>query len=187
MGKVIVEQIVTIDGYAADKDGGLGFFDVAGDFKDAEAEQMKLLASVGAIILGANTYRMFAGYWPTADERIERVAGPINTLPKFVVSNTLHSAPWGDGDEVEILRGDGVESVRSLRKRIDGDLMIWGSLTLTDALLRAREVDVLRLRSLPIVIGTGRSFAPGDVGDLELSLEMVQTYPSGLVVMEYSA
>ncbi len=134
MGKIIVEQIVSADGYAAYKDGGIGFFDASGDFRDGENEQMKMLESVGAIVFGATTYRMFADYWPGADAKVERVAGPINSLPKFVVSNTLQSAPWGEKSEVEIRRGDGVESVRDLRHRIDGDLMIWGSLTLTDAL-----------------------------------------------------
>lgn len=153
MGKVIVEQIGSVDGYAAYRDGGIGFFDASGDFREGEDEQMKMLRSVGAIVFGATTYRMFADYWPNADERVERVAGPINALPKFVVSNTLRTAPWGGKGEVEILRGDGVESVRGLRQRIDGDLMIWGSLTLTDALFRASQVDVLRLRTVALLLG----------------------------------
>lgn len=187
MGKVIVEQIVTADGYAAHRDGGIGFFDASGDFKDGEGAQMKMLQSVGAIVFGATTYRMFADYWPGADEKVERVTGPINSLPKFVVSNSLQSAPWGEQGEVEILRGDGVESVRGLRRRISGDLMIWGSLTLTDALFRAREVDVLRLRTVPLLLGEGRSFAPEGLGGLKLSLQHVKGYPSGHVVMQYSA
>ena len=89
MGKFIVEQIVTADGYASYKDGGIGFFDASDDFKDAEDEQMKMLESVAAIVFGATTYRMFANYWPGADEKVERVTAPINSLPRFVVSNTL--------------------------------------------------------------------------------------------------
>ncbi len=164
-----------------------GFFDAGGDFKEGEDEQLEMLESVGAIVFGATTYRMFADYWPGADEKAERVTGPINSLPKFVVSNTLRSAPWGGKGEVEILRGNGVDSLRRLRQRIDGDLMIWGSLTLTDALFRAREVDVLRLRTVPRLLGEGRSFAPGGMGDLELALEHVHSYPGGHVVMQYSA
>ena len=186
MGKVIVEQIVTADGYASRKDGGIGFFDASGDFRDAEGEQMEMLRSVGAIVFGANTYRMFADYWPGADGKVERVTAPINSLPKFVVSNTLRSAPWGGQGQVEILRGDGVESVRGLRRRTGGDLVIWGSLTLTDALFRAREVDVLRLRTVAVLLGEGRSFSPDGLGDLELALQHVHAYPSGHIVTQYS-
>lgn len=186
MGRIIVEQIVSADGYAAEEDGGIGFFFPGNDFSDAEPDQMRMMSTVGAIVFGATTYRMFADYWPGADAEIERVAGPINALPKFVVSSTLPAAPWGDGGAVEILRGDGVEAVRVLRTRIAGDLILWGSLTLCDALLRAGEVDVLRLRIVPVLIGRGRSFTPADLGERRLSLVNAKSFAGGLMVLEYT-
>lgn len=185
MGKVIVEQIVSADGYAEDADGGIGFFANADWINDADTEQLRMLSGVAAIVLGANTYRMFAGYWPSADPVAEPVAVPINELPKFVVSSTLESAPWGANNSVEILTGDGVAAVRGLRQRFTGDLIIWGSLTLSDALMRAGEIDVLRLRMLPVLTGSGRSFAPPDLGLRQLSLVSVQSFAGGLIVIEY--
>jgi dihydrofolate reductase len=146
-----------------------------------------MLSGVAAIVLGANTYRMFAGYWPSADPVAEPVAVPIAKLPKFVVSSTLASAPWGPDDSAEILRGDGVAAVRGLRSRFAGNLIIWGSLTLTDALLRADEVDVLRLRVLPLLVGGGRSFSPKGGGVRPLSLATSRALPGGLLVLEYQA
>ncbi|WP_372016539.1 dihydrofolate reductase family protein [Pseudoxanthomonas sp. 10H] len=187
MGKVIVEQIVSIDGYAEDADGGIGFFDNAQAVNAADDEQLRMLRSVGAIVLGARTYRMFADYWPEADPRVEPVAAPIRDLPKFVVSSSLAEAPWGPDQAATLLRGDGVASVRELRARVDGDLVVWGSLTLSDALLRAGEVDVLRLRMLPLVLGAGRSFAPPGSGGHDWSLAQARTFDGGLVVLEYHA
>lgn len=58
------------------------------------------------------------------------------------------------GYRIQILRGEGVvASVRDVRRRVDGDVIVWGSLTLADALLQAGEVDVLRLRIVPVLIG----------------------------------
>lgn len=185
MGKLIVEQIISVDGYAADADGGIGFFSSARQLNDADPEQLRMLSHVGAIVLGAVTYRMFADYWPTVDSQDEPVAAPINALPKFVVSSSLQSAPWGEHDQAEILRGDGVQAVRELRKRIAADLIVWGSLSLVDALLRAGEVDVLRLRTVPVLLGRGRSFAPADLGERKLSLVSSHAYAGGLVVSEY--
>jgi len=185
MGKIIVEQIVSADGYAEDADGGIGFFANANWINAADTEQLRMLSGVEAIVFGARTYRMFAGYWPSADPATERVAVPISKLPKFVVSSTLESAPWGDHDSAEILSGDGVAAVRALRHRFAGKLIIWGSLTLTDALLRAGEVDILRLRVLPLLLGRGRSFAPPDLGVRQLSLASAQTFERGLMVLEY--
>lgn len=187
MGKVIVEQIVSVDGYAEEADGSIDFFVNANWINAADSEQLRMLSSVAAIVLGAKTYRMFADYWPSADPAVEPVATPIRELPKFVVSSTLESAPWGTADSAEVLRGDGVAAVRSVRHRVTGDLIIWGSLSLSDALLRADEVDVLRLRVVPVLLGRGRSFTPPDLGLRRLSLARSQSFEGGLVVLEYHA
>lgn len=186
MGKVIVEQIVSADGYAEDAQGSIEFFVNASWINDVDTEQLRMLSGVSAIVFGARTYRMFADYWPSADPTAEPVAIPIRELPKFVVSSTLQSAPWGANDSAEILRGDGAVAIRELRRRFDGNLIIWGSLSLSDALLRAGEVDVLRLRVLPILLGRGRSFAPADLGVRRLSLSKAQSFAGGVVVLEYN-
>lgn len=186
MGKVIVEQIISLDGYAENANGGIDFFGNANWINEADTEHLRMLSGVAAIVFGAKTYRMFADYWPSADPATEPAAARINELPKFVVSSVLETAPWGTGDSAEILRGDGVAAIRSLRDRFAGDLIVWGSLSLSDALLRADEVDVLRLRVLPLLLGRGRSFSPPDVGLRRLSLATAQSFAGGLVVLEYS-
>lgn len=186
MGKVIVEQIVSLDGYAEDAEGGIGFFRNASQINEVDTGQLAMLSGVAAIVFGAKTYRMFADYWPGADPVAEPVAIPIRELPKFVVSSTLESAPWGTNDSAEILRSDGVSAVRGLRRRFDGNLIVWGSLSLSDALLRAGEVDVLRLRVLPVLLGRGRSFTPADLSLRRLSLVTAQSLAGGLVVLEFN-
>lgn len=188
MGQLIVEQIVSADGHAEDGDGGIGFFESTRALLDQEmeAEQLRMMASVGAIVLGRNTYRMFEAYWPETSPEVERVAAPINALPKFVVSSTLASAPWGtQGAAADVLRGDGVASVRALRGRIEGDVIVWGSLALADALLRAGEVDLLRLRVLPVLLGAGRRFTPPGLGMRRMQLEAARPFPSGAALLAY--
>lgn len=185
MGRLIVEQLVSADGYAADDDGGMRFLRQP-DLLDADinAEQLGLLDGVDAIVFGATTYRMFAEYWPAASVDDEPVAVPINQLPKHVVSNTLDRAPWADG-EITVERGDGVESVRALTQRYAGDLIVWGSLTLTDSLFAAGAVDVLRLRVLPRLLGSGRGVAPAGIPLTGLALTSTRTHPGGQVTLQY--
>ncbi len=183
MGRLIIEQIVSADGYAAEPDGGIDFMQAAEIGNPNDEDQLAFLQYVDAILLGATTYRMFAGYWPTADPEIEVVAEPINRLPKFVVSNTLASAPWGDG-AIDILRGDGVDSAWALKQRY-GAVVVWGSLTLTDALLEAGLVDELRLRVVPVLIGAGRSFTPAGLARRRLELDHATSHPSGHVGLSY--
>lgn len=187
MGRIIVEQIVSVDGLAAEPDGGIGFFQNAVWINEVDREQLRLLETVRAIVLGRRTYEMFAAYWPDRDPADEAVAAPINSTPKYVVSNTLETAPWGErGATARVMRGDGVDSLRQLRASVDGDIIVWGSLTLADALLRAGEVDTLRLRIIPVLIGAGRSFAPADLGQRPVVLQRYASYASGLVVLQYA-
>jgi dihydrofolate reductase len=190
MGRLIVEQVVTADGYAADRDGGLDFFEALvrpgedGEVDLNDAEQLEYVSQADAILFGATTYRMFADYWPGVDPEVERVAELINRLPKFVVSNTLTDAPW-DGDHVEVLRGDGAAAAAGLKERFE-TVIVWGSLTLADALLQAGLVDELHLRIVPVLLGDGRSFTPADVGDRRLELDHVEARPGGVVSLRYA-
>src|SRR5215207_6148844 len=118
MGVLTIEQIVSADGYVAAPDGDLSFFEAAdfGDESRTDSEQMRWLQTVDASLLGANTYRAFAEFWPHADPATDAVAEPINRLPKFVVSNSLARAPWGQ-DEITVVRGDGADAARRLKDR----------------------------------------------------------------------
>ena len=187
MGRVIVEQIASLDGCVEDAQGGIGFFFDAQELQATDQEQLRMLRSVGAIVFGARTYRMFADYWPQADPVAEPVAVPIRELPKFVVSSTLAAAPWDADQSATVLGGDGVAAVRGLRERIDGDLVIWGSLTLVDALLGAGEVDMLRLRVVPVLLGGGRPLAPPGTATRRWRLARVESFGGGVAVLEYHA
>ncbi|UWF78500.1 MULTISPECIES: dihydrofolate reductase family protein [Microbacterium] len=187
MGSIIVEQIVSADGYAVDELGGIDFFWEAdfGDESDPASEQMHRLARVDAVLFGRRTYEMFAAYWPERTAEEEAVATYVNGLPKYVLSSTLERAPWGEG-EIAVLSGTATDAAELLRSR-HGDVIVWGSLDLTDALFWAGQVDVLRLRILPVVLGAGRSFAPAGMPHLRLELDHTEAGPTGIVTIEYRA
>jgi dihydrofolate reductase len=185
---ITVDQIVSADGYAAEADGGLSFF---GAFDPALAEdgrtdqgQLEWLQGVDAILLGRRTYEMFSSYWPTPASDGDAVAGWINAAPRHVVSSTLESAPWGDHAPAEVHRDGLAAAVATVRERYES-VVVWGSLDLADGLFAAREVDVLRLRTVPVVIGSGRSFVPAGLGQQRLALEGSTTQPTGHVATSY--
>lgn len=185
MGQIAVEQIVSVDGFAAALDGDISYFQAAGDFAETEPEQIRFLDGVDAIVLGRKTYEMFASYWPTADPAKERIAERINGLPKHVFTSTLAAAPWGSFAPATVERGEAVGGIKALQGRYRGDIIIWGSLTLAESLFRAGVVDRLRLRVVPVLVGAGRSLAPTIGGHRVLQLEHAQSYPRGHVALSY--
>lgn len=181
-GIITVEQIVSADGFAAEPDGGLSFFEVA-PFDDAstDTEQMRWLQSVDAILLGRRTYEMFAAYWPGVDPAVDAIAEPIDRLPKHVVSRSLDRAPWGEG-EIEVVPG--LDEAAALRERF-ASIVVWGSLELTRAMFDAGLVDVVRLRVVPVLIGAGWGFSPPDLPQTRLRLEHSEAGSTGHVTLQY--
>lgn len=59
MGRLIIEQIVTVDGFASGLDGNLDFMDMATEFDSTDHDQLAMLEHVDAILLGRNTYTLF--------------------------------------------------------------------------------------------------------------------------------
>ena len=185
MGSLIVQQFVSADGFAGDESGEFALFDDGGSTDEFDNETLARLENVDAIVLGANTYRMFASYWPTPDSDAELLSARINELPKIVVSTTLADAPWGEYEPAIVVSDDAAEAVRSLKLDLPGDLIGWGSLTLTDALFAADLVDTVRLVVLPRVLGHGRSAFPAGITDLKLKFVRSVSYDDGLVAIEY--
>ena len=185
MGQLIVHQFVSIDGFAGGVGGDFGLFDGAGVSEELDNETLLQLETVDAIVLGATTYRMFASYWPTPDSDQEILAQRIIELPKIVVSTTLEEAPWGEFEPAMVVSDDAAEAVRRLKLDLPGDLMVWGSLTLTDVLFAAGLVDTVRLAVLPKVLGAGRSAFPAGFTDIDLHLSRVGNYDGGIASIEY--
>ncbi|MEV0590598.1 dihydrofolate reductase family protein [Nonomuraea cavernae] len=182
MRKLIVQELVTVDGYAAGPDGELDFFESVTDYSQVDQDNLQIMENVDTVLLGAATYRMFVEYWPTADET---VATSVNTMPKLVFSSTLDKAPWGDWEPARVVRGDAAEKVAELKREPGGDIMLWGSLSLARSLIRAGLLDELQLRVIPVAVGAGQRLFPGDLGRLDLELIEAKPYSSGITSMRY--
>ena len=182
--RIVLEQLVSADGFAAEPDGGMRFVEAVSfeDLDRTDEHQMEFVATVDAIVLGRVTYEMFSSYWPTADPEHDRLAGPINALPKLVLSETLETAPWGE-DEAQIVRG----GVGGLREAIApySTVVVWGSLMLSRALLAEELVDTIRLRTVPTFVGEGLGFTPPTREPLVGRLGEQWRYSSGHVTTEY--
>ncbi|RYY54257.1 MAG: reductase [Chitinophagaceae bacterium] len=184
MRKLIFQQFISLDGFAADKNNGTGFFAdpkwAAGSDKDLLDEMQRF----DTILLGASTYKMFVEFWPDADPVTEIVAGTLNSIPKVVFSSTLESAPWGKWEPARIVHTDAVEEIRRLKQQPGKDLVLWGSISLSQAIMEAGLIDEYQFRIMPLFLGEGRPQF-GKQQQQPLSLTHSRTYPSGLLVAHY--
>ena len=186
MGRIIVEQHVTADGFAAGPNGELDWVDGSvsepGPMVDQALEELE---HADAILLGANTYRMFIGYWPLPVAAQDPLAEPINRLPKHVVSSTLASAPWGDFAPATLETGNVLDTCDRLTNMYDGDIIVWGSLQLAGALMDAGCVSQLRLRIAPVAIGAGIPLWSMPYRTRPMSVSSVTPLSTGQVTVIY--
>jgi dihydrofolate reductase len=178
--KVVVQEFVTLDGFAAGPDGELDFVQQAssgdptsGPFVD---DQREFLAGVDTILLGAETYRMFAAYWPEQTVETQGIADALNSTAKVVFSRTLESAPWGEWAPARIVSDNASEEIRRLKDEGGGDMVVWGSPALADSLMRDGLVDEFHLWTCPVLLGHGRRLFPDLLDETWLSLVDTKTY-----------
>ena len=187
MRKLIVQEYVSIDGFAADRERSTSYFDGTKYHigKEVDKYMLSFIDSIDAIILGKNTYEMFLSYWPEIDSSEEIVSDSLNSKPKYICSKSLNKVSWGKWDNAILLKENCLEKIQALKNEGASDLVVWGSLTLTKSLLLADLVDEIHLFICPVAIGKGYQFIPEEFDLLKLKLIETKTFDSGVILVKY--
>ena len=167
--KLTVQTFLTLDGVmqapgAPDEDPRDGFAHggwqvpfpdpAMGDFV------VELNSHASAFLLGRRTFDIFRDHWPDQTDPADPIATAINSLPKYVVSDSLGDAgaTWRGQhpDTAHVVSGDVVAAVMALKDEPGDELQVWGSGNLLQTLLQHELVDRLRLMTFPLVLGSGR-------------------------------
>src|SRR3989337_2993565 len=106
MRQLIFQEFLSLDGYAADKDHSTKFFEAPEFAEDSDEDLLAEMNRFDTILLGANTYKLFVDYWPTADSTEQIVADKLNSIPKIVFSKTLTEAPLGKWPPATVVATD---------------------------------------------------------------------------------
>jgi dihydrofolate reductase len=191
--RIVIIEFMSLDGVVQapggpdeDTDGGFAhggwshpFFDpqVGGAFADAMTETK-------ALLFGRRTWQSMAAAWP--ERAGDPFADQMNTIPKYVVSQTLGDDELKTWDNTTRIPGDeAVARIRELYETDGGDLLVMGSPTLARTLLREGLVDELRLMIEPVILGGGKTIFPDDGAQRTLELVSTVTSPTGVLVCTY--
>lgn len=178
MRKVIVSEMVSIEGFMEEARGQLDWF-----VQDEELNEyaMNLLESVDAIIYGRITYEMMAGFWPYAPGDF---AARTNELQKYVATGTLTETPWGTWNNARPISGNLAEEIERLKKEPGKDMVIYGSGSIVRELTEHGLIDEYRLIVNPVVLGKGKPLF-GSSDRIKLNLQEAKAFPSGVIALTY--
>jgi len=173
----MIDYITSLDGFGS-ADGWPGLWGMGGPdyfaFLEEDGRQEY------TTLLGATTYRLFAGFAKTGEEEMAEVTA----RPKVVFSRTLtEPLEWAN---TRLVAGDAVEAVRAM-KQDAVPLRTIGSPGLCRSLLAAGLVDRVRVVVFPVVNGaTGHDRLYDGWPDVRLDLLDSRTLDGRLQLLEYA-
>ena len=189
MRRIIAITQVTVDGVMQapggpeeDPSNGFTHGGWAMPFVDDAAGQVigEIIAGEFDMLLGRQTYDIFAAYWPNQGDH--PIAKAFNKATKYVVTHRPGQLGWKNSQPIG---GDVVDEVRRLKASDGPALHIWGSSELLQTLIAAELVDEHRLWVFPVVLGKGKRLFENGVPPRGLSLVATQSSPSGVLVNTY--
>ncbi|MGO9883750.1 MAG: dihydrofolate reductase family protein [Solirubrobacteraceae bacterium] len=186
MGRIVISENVSLDGVVQDPTGEEGFrlggwFAEVGD-SDREAwakAEFDEARAAEPLLLGRRSDEFFATRWLS---RSGDWADRLNSMPKYVVSSTLEEPKWSNST---VLRGDVVAEVSKLKRRLDGEIVVYASFQLVRTLLEHDLGDELRLTVYPVVVGAGERLFGEQSRKKAMRLLDTRTVGDGLACLTY--
>jgi dihydrofolate reductase len=187
MRKVIVLEHVSLDGVIQapggpeeDTSGGFAYGGWIAPYSDdvLGAVIRRQMNMPFDLLLGRNTYEIWAPYWPQHAD----IWPSVNAATKYVASNTMTSGEWQPS---VFLGGDIAERVIKIKQQPGPDLHVYGSGNLLQTLIKHDLVDAFWLKIYPLTLGGGkRLFADGTI-PAAFKVTESKASPSGVIIVNY--
>jgi dihydrofolate reductase len=174
---LIFSMGVSLDGFIADRDGGIGWSLPSDDLFRFHLERV---AELGAILCGRKLYQTML-VWENDpslrdNEASTAFADVWTALPKVVFSRTL----TGVQGNARLASGSVEEEVATTLAATDKDVEIGGA-GLAATAIELGLVDEYRLFRYPVIVGGGTPALPPVLDPVELELVETRTFGSQIV------
>jgi len=186
MRKVILQIDVTLDGFIADANGGIGWVK-SNEVMNSEASV--LLDTVDTILLGRVAYQDFVTFWPFADmsapTTVSKITAQLNHADKIIFSKTLDKVEWGTFNNARLIRENIPQAIADLKTQPGKNLLLYAGAKIIATFVQNNLIDEYHLRVHPIILGSGLPLFPNMENPLKLNLIQTTPYHNGVVRLVY--
>ncbi len=185
MRKLTLIVHTSLDGFVAGLKGELDGF-------DASEENLKFVGKLtdgaDAALFGRISYQLLDGYWPTASTRPKATRGEItyskwyNKAQKIIISKTL---PKANMTKTIVISKDIVSEIKKIKKQKGKDILIFGSPSVSQILMKADLIDSYWVFFNPIIFGNGIPLFKSMKHNIKLKLVATKLFSNGEIGVNY--
>lgn len=171
----IVYIAMSLDGFIAEADGGIGFLESAGDAQEGEDfGWTEFFENIDALVMGRNTYDVFRSFdlWPYEDKKLV-----VLTNRDVEITDDLK-------DRVSSFAGSPEETVNHLKSMNCENLYIDGGWVIQD-FLNSGLINEMIITIIPILIGDGIALFGSLKEQIKLEASSVKKFENGLIQLHY--
>jgi dihydrofolate reductase len=173
MRKVVLYIAMSLDGYVADKEGGVEWLGGHSDEGDDQESYETFVKEVDTVILGWNTYR-----------QVTEELSPDQWVYENLTSYVITHRDCEDKDNIFFVNETPESLVRALREKEGKDIWICGGASIVQQLVRADLIDEYDISVIPVILGGGLRLFEEIGCERKLWLKGTKTY-NGIAELIY--
>jgi dihydrofolate reductase len=188
MARIILQMMITLDGFVAGPNDELDWID---DDPVMGEAHFTLAEGADAALIGHTVYRGMAGYWPQVVANPDAASNEaefgklMNRLPKIVISTTPEELTWENCEQLLVKDdADLVAKLTELKSSPCTYLLLYGGAQTARTFIKHGLVDEYRLDVCPIALGAGKPLFPQRT---RLKFISATPYESGAMTVIYQA
>ncbi len=170
--KTILYIAMSLDGYIASEDGGIGWLSIA-EWPGEDYGYGDFIRGVGTVIMGKKTY-----------EKVLSLGVPFPHRDKKCY--VLSSSRSGQDENVIFYSGSMKELIQAVKLEHEGNIFIDGGAETVHALLQENLIEECVISILPVLLGGGIKLFREGRAENRLQLISSKSFPSGLAQLHYA-
>ncbi|MBL0182778.1 MAG: dihydrofolate reductase family protein [Chitinophagaceae bacterium] len=185
MGKLIYFMHVSLDGFVADPNGGMGWIQINDEIFDYVGSRVE---TTDTALYGRVTFEMMEAYWPTAAEKPGASKHDIDHSRWYAKAKKVVLSRSWQGKELphtQIISNDLKNEISKLKASTQHDILLFGSPSAAHSLLAEGLIDGYWLFINPILLGKGIPLFKNITGITKLKLISTKLFASGVISLSY--
>jgi dihydrofolate reductase len=185
MRKIVSFMHISLDGFVADKNGGLSWTSLDNELFSFVGTR---ISETDSALYGRVTYQMMEAYWPTAADKPNPSTHEVEhskwyaKVNKLVLSQSLNE---NELINTKVINKNLTEEIISIKKTSGSEILLFGSPTATHALMAEGLIDEYWLIVHPVLLSEGTPLFNKIKNKKNLTFISNKVLTSGVVCLRY--